>query len=83
MIFYRTCTGDELLGDIDWTHITEETNNSPDTALGRFREYRYLIGGKGGDLLAFSKFQLKICMRAIDEAKVPTFKDLRVIALGV
>ena len=48
-----------------------------------FREYRYLVGGENSALPAFTKFQAKIVMRSTNSAQVPTFRDLRMIALAV
>ena len=61
---------------------TEDTNNAPDDEYGVYTDYEYLIGGLGGKLAPFTKFQLKIVMLSTNAAKVPTFKNLRVIALA-
>ena len=42
-----------------------------------------LAGGLGGDLTAFTKFQVKIVFRSTSQSKVPKIRELRVIALGV
>ena len=47
-----------------------------------FREYSYLIGGQGGYIDPFQKFQLKIVFNSLNNAKVPVIKDLRCIALA-
>lgn len=83
LVYYRTATGDEVLGDKNWVYLPEETNNPSDENPTIFREYRYLAGGQGGNLPAFTQFQVKIVMRSTNAAKVPVFKDLRVIALSV
>ena len=83
LVYYRTATGDEVLSDKTWTYIAEETNNPSDENPIIFREYRYLAGGQGGNLPAFTQFQVKIVMRSTNAAKVPVFRDLRVIALSV
>ena len=46
-----------------------------------FRDYEFLVGGKEGLLVPFTKFQLKIVMNSSNNAKPPKFRDLRVIAL--
>ena len=46
-----------------------------------FRDYEYLVGSTGGLSVAFDKFQIKIVMVSSNQSKVPTIKDLRVIAL--
>ena len=48
-----------------------------------FRDYTFLVGGTGGFVNPFDKFILKIVMKSRNSALVPTFKDLRVIALAV
>lgn len=83
LIYYRTATGDEVLSDKNWVYLPEETNNPSDENEFVFREYRYIAGGQGGNLPAFTQFQVKIVMRSTNSAKVPVFKDLRVIALSV
>jgi len=42
-----------------------------------------LIGGLNGNVPAFTRFQLKIVMHSTNSAQVPSFRDLRVIALSV
>ena len=59
--------------------VSGELSNNPNI----FREYRYLIGGQGGSLTAFTKYQLKIVMRSTNQALVPRFQALRSIALSV
>ena len=66
-----------------WTLVTPENTLPPDTNKNTFREYRYLVGGEGGALPPFTKFQTKIVMRSTNSAQVPTFRDLRVIALAI
>ena len=83
LIYYRTATGDEVLSDKTWTYIPEESNNPSDENPLIFREYRYLVGGQGGNLPAFTQFQIKVVMRSTNAAKVSVFRDLRVIALSV
>ena len=89
LVYYRTGTGDENIGDVSWIKITEETNNPPNTNTGlpaldnRFNEYIYMAGGQGGDLTPVIQLQFKICFRASNQAKAPRIKQLRVIALGV
>ena len=66
-----------------WTLVNPDNTLPPDTNKNTFREYRYLVGGEGGALPPFTKFQTKIVMRSTNSAQVPTFRDLRVIALAV
>ena len=46
-----------------------------------FREYRYLIGGRSGDLTDFTKFQFKIVMRSTNTCEIPIMNSIRVAAL--
>ena len=64
-------------------YLPEETNNSVDNNPRSYREYRYLAGGPGGVLPAFAKYQVKIVMNSTNQAVVATFRDMRIIALGV
>jgi hypothetical protein len=82
-LYYRTAAADEDLGSVDFTLVQPESTLPTDENPRVFREYEYLIGGKGGVLSAFTQFQLKIVMNSTNSAKVPQFKDLRAIALSV
>ena len=65
-----------------YTLATQETIIGSDEDPGVFREYNYLIGGQGGNMEPFNKFQLKIVFRSTNQAKVPRITDLRIIALA-
>jgi len=82
-IFFRTAVGDQVITEQSFTLLTEETNNPSDDNQNIFREYRFIAGGQGGDLPAFTQFQIKVVMRSTNAARIPVFKDLRVIALSV
>ena len=82
-LYYRTATDNDLINTLEYTEVTSLSNNPPDEDIGTFREYEYLIGGIGGTLPAFTKFQLKIVMTSTNSAKVPIIRDLRAIALSV
>tara|TARA_Y100000389_G_scaffold21733_1_gene18640 strand:- start:275 stop:5536 length:5262 start_codon:yes stop_codon:yes gene_type:complete len=82
-VYYKTGTEDTILTDIDWTLAELEAPVSISDNIYSYKEYRYLIGGDAGDLAAFTTFQVKIVFYANNNSKVPTVKDLRVIALGV
>ena len=82
-LYYRTATSDELLSDKSYALITAENTNPKDSNPLIFREYRYLVGGLGGDLPAFTKYQLKIVMQSVNQAVVPVFQSLRAIAFNV
>jgi len=80
-LYYRVATDGENIFDKDFTLQAAETTIAPDG--NNFREYRYLIGGDGGDIDPFTQYQFKIVMRSNNSSKVPVFKDFRAIALAV
>lgn len=82
-LYWRVGNEGDDLDLIDWTEINSDTNNPPDPVGKTFRDYEYLIGGLNGNLTAFTRFQLKIVMHSTNSAQVPSFRDLRVIALSV
>jgi len=83
-LYFRTGTSDEKLEDKTFTLALAENTIPSDESQIVYRQYTYLIGGQGGNLIpAFSKFQIKIVMRSTNQAKVPRIKDMRVIALSV
>ena len=81
-VYFRTNSGGELLTS-SYTLIAPETGIPANDNPLIFRDYRYLPGGINGTLNDFDQFQVKIVMRSTNNAKVPTFGDLRVIALTV
>lgn len=83
-LYFRTIPAgaDTNLDDIAFTLAPAETIVQTDEDLNIFRDYEYTIGGLGGTLTPFTTFQLKIVMRSSNSSKVPTFRDLRAIALG-
>ena len=81
IVYYRTAGTGNIL-DVNWAVATEEAPIPSDENPSIFREYRYLIGGLNGALTPFTQYQLKIVFRSTNSAKVPTIKDLRVIALA-
>ena len=83
-VYFRTATSDENIRDKGFSLVgVEGTTPASDDNQSVFREYRYLAGGLGGDLVAFTKFQVKIVFRSTSQSKVPKIRELRVIALGV
>jgi len=82
-VYWRCGDASVALEQNMWTLVTPENTLPPDTNKNTFREYRYLVGGEGGALPPFTKFQTKIVMRSTNSAQVPTFRDLRVIALAI
>jgi len=80
-VFHRTATADEVLTDKSFVEVTREADLAPDEDGTTFRDYEFLAGGQGGQLDAFTQFQIKIVMNTTNSSKVPVFKDLRTIAL--
>ena len=81
-VYYRTATGDEVLENKSYVLLPREGNVPSDENSTVFREYEYLAGGTGGQLSPFTSFQIKIAMKSANSSKIPTIKDLRVIALA-
>jgi len=82
-VYYKTGTTDDNFDEISWVEIAKEFTNPADNDGTTFRDYEYLVGGQGGDLSAFSKFQIKIVMVTKNSSAIPTFRDLRAIALVI
>ena len=80
-LYFRVSTDGENIFDKNWTLQKAEQNIAPDAV--NFREYRYLIGGDGGDIDPFTQYQFKIVMRSNNSSKIPVFKDFRAIAMAV
>jgi hypothetical protein len=78
--YYRTADGDEDIFDKNFIEVSTETSVQPDEFNAV--EYRYLIGGDGGDLTPFTQYQLKFVLESTNQSKVPTLVDLRAIALA-
>lgn len=83
LLYFRTATSDEIIEEKTFTLASQENVITSDENLTVYRDYSYLIGGQGGFLPAFTKFQIKIVFRSINQARVSRIKDMRVIALGV
>lgn len=82
-LYFKVATEDANFDDMNWTEIGSEENVQSDENPAVFRDYTYLIGGKEGFVDPFDKFTIKIVMKSRSSALVPSFKDLRVIALAV
>ena len=86
-VYYRTNASDTNaagnLLDSTWVLATKETEIPSDENPNVFREYRYLVGGDGGTMDAFSQFQVKIVLQSSNTSTPPVIQDLRIIALGV
>ena len=83
LVYYKVAGDGDVLKDQAWTLVDKENEIASDDNPKIFREYTYLVGGDGGDLDAFSEFQLKIVMRSTNSSKVPTIGNLRAIAMAV
>ena len=82
-VYYKAISDDASFGDVNWVEVSKEVNLPSDENPGIFRDYEYIVGGPGGLSVPFNRFIIKIVMRTSNNAKPPTFKDLRVIALAV
>ena len=82
-VYYKAISDDARFEDTSWVEIGKEQNIPSDENPSVFRDYEYIVGGPGGLSVPFNRFVLKIVMKSFNNAKVPTFKDLRVIALAV
>jgi len=82
-IWYRVATGGDNITAKGWVEQAAEKSLQPDTNSNIFREYRYIVGGDGGNMSPFTQFQVKIVMRSSNTARSPSFRDLRIIALAV
>ena len=78
-VYWRTATDGVNIFDQDWTYVSASTFPAADE--NNYREYRWIVGGDTGTMNPFTIYQVKIVMRSNNAAKVPIFKDLRVIAL--
>jgi hypothetical protein len=82
-MYYRVATSDEVLSEKSFILVDKEVEISADNNPNIFRDYEYLVGGLDGTLDSFTKFQVKIVMTTTNSSSVPTFRDLRVIALAI
>ena len=82
-VYYKAINDDALFDETNWTEVVRQVNLPTDDNPDVFRDYEYLVGGENGLSVAFTRFILKIVMTSYNNAKVPVFKDLRVIALAI
>lgn len=80
-LYFRTANDGEDILEKTWTLQTQEQSIPADNR--NFREYRFLIGGQGGDVAEFTQYQYKIVMRSNNSSAVPLFRDFRSIAMAV
>lgn len=81
-VYVRTCDIDELLEEKDFVLVPQEAAIPADDNVNIFRQYTYLYGGLGGDILDFKKYQVKVVLRSTNQAFSPVLDNLRVIALS-
>ena len=82
-VYFKTLQEGEQFADVNWVEVEREVTQPTDENPNIYRDYEYLIGGDTGLDTPFTRFALKIVMFSSNNAKVPTFRDLRVIALSV
>jgi len=82
-VYYHVADESENIRRKNWILVEPEQNLPADNNRKVFREYRYIVGGIGGTMDPFTKFQVKIVFRSTNSAKVPVIRDLRAIALSV
>ena len=70
---------DEGLSSAKWTEVLVDSTVPSDENASVFREYEYTV--EAAD--PFTAFQVKVVMKSTNSSKVPTVRDLRVIALAV
>jgi len=80
-VYYRTALSDQVLADQSYVLLEQEESVPSDENREIFREYTYLAGGDNGSLDPFEEFQVKVVFRSTNSSKVPSIRDLRVIAL--
>jgi len=81
-VYVRTCDIDDLLEEEDFVLVPQEADIPADDNVNVFRQYTYLYGGLGGDILDFKKYQVKVVLRSTNQAFSPVLDNLRVIALS-
>lgn len=82
-VYVRTAEIDDNIRDKDFVLIPAERQIPSDDNPNVFRQYTFLHGGLGGDLVPFKKYQTKIVFRSTNQAFTPELRNLRVIALSV
>ena len=74
-VYVRTTqAGGEDIRSKNYRLIDKEQLIPSDENRKRYREYRYLLGGPGGNFPAFTQFQIKIVMTSTNSAKVPILR---------
>lgn len=81
-LYYKTSSGGDALSSQPWVYVDPDSPVPSDENPNVYREYVYTIGGEDGTIDEFDNFQLKIVYTSSNSSRVPTLRDLRVIALG-
>ena len=87
VLYYRTGTqNDDDLYQNDWIEATPENSPGKDVwvkneTTQNYSEYKYLIGGRDGDLPTFLLYQLKIVLKTTNTCQSPVINSIRTIAL--
>ena len=81
-VYVRTCDIDEAIKEVDFVLVPQEAVIPADDNPNIFRQYTYLHGGLGGDVLDFKKYQVKLVLRSTNQAFSPVIENLRIIALS-
>jgi hypothetical protein len=82
-VYYKAISDDATFDETNWIEVPKERILPSDENPGIFRDYEYIVGGPGGLSVPFNRFILKFIMKSSNNARVPQFKDLRVIALAL
>jgi len=75
-VYYRVSDNEESIDGLNWIHAVPEEPIPFDDAYG-YNESEFIIDPPG----VFTVFAVKIVMKSSNSSRVPTVKDLRVIAL--
>ena len=75
-LYYRVSDDEDSLSGLDWTLATPE-EAIPFDDSGFYNEAEFVIDPPG----LFSVFSVKIVMKSTNSSRVPTIRDLRIIAL--
>jgi hypothetical protein len=81
-VYYRTSTADVNIYDQEWTLVSEYSSNPKNNNKVIYYDYEYNVGGEYESTLdEFDVFQVKFVFRSYNQARVPSMKDVRVIAI--
>lgn len=82
-VYYRTATSDQNILERNFVQAQEYSSNPKTSDMLRYYEYEYIVGGEYESTLdEFDTFQVKFVFETINQALVPSMKDVRIIALS-